>query len=486
MSVRLSLAEQIAQLQEAAPVDFDPEDALAGENPTEDLAEITTTREHYVDVGPSTLRRLQSVADPKYQGVKTSRKQLMEGSDDGEPSDFEEDDPRGESESNAESENEEEQEQDGSVPLQSEPEEASESEERQEPSPPPKRVNPEPEPAEDLPSTLQKTREEDRKKGKAVAQQIAIWETLLDARIRLQKSVVAANRLPSSSLLSQFTEITECRQSLDKMLEEAFLLSDELFDLQEKLLSAHESIVLPPRKRRRLESDANPSDFSTQLHEATTATSALEHAYHPHLVQTLSKWSSKIQAVAPAALLPSNRNAFSSRNSQNLKSAVQLIDETLLDHRKLLARTQLRRGKGVQLGETAVDDDADDEGRVDIDVFDDTDFYQQLLRDIIDSRGNGTGADDWISVQKQKKAKKKVDTKASKGRKLRYEVHEKLQNFMVPVPVPGTWHEEQIDELFSSIMGKGFEGALGQEVESMGVDELPLGDVLKGGFKVFG
>jgi len=50
--------------------------------------------------------------------------------------------------------------------------------------------------------------------------------------------------------------------------------------------------------------------------------------------------------------------------------------------------------------------------------------------------------------------KKVVETKASKGRKLRYEIHEKLQNFMVPVPVRGTWHDEQIDELFASFMGK--------------------------------
>ena len=31
---------------------------------------------------------------------------------------------------------------------------------------------------------------------------------------------------------------------------------------------------------------------------------------------------------------------------------------------------------------------------------------------------------------------------------------------MVPVPVSrGAWHEEQIDELFASLLGKGFEGA---------------------------
>ncbi|KAJ7132107.1 apoptosis-antagonizing transcription factor [Mycena epipterygia] len=483
MSVRVSLAEQIAQLQEAAPVDLDPEDVQAGADPTEeDDAELVTAREHYVDVGPSTLRRLQSIADPKYEGVKTSRKQLMESSDQ-EPSDLEDDDSDGDSESDAEVEEGEQHDDSQSIPSESEPEET--GEERQTTLPTPRQSNSQLDPAEDLPSTLRKTREEDRKKGKAVSQQIAMWETLLDARIRLQKSATAANRLPSSSNLSQFTEMEECRQSLDKMLEEAFLLSDELFDLQEKLLSANESITAPPRKRRRLQSDASPSEFSTQLHEATSAASAMEHAYHPHLVQTLSKWSSKIQAVAPSALLPSNRNAFSSRNSQNLKSAVQLIDETLVDHRKLITRTQVRRSKGVRLGETA--DMEDEEGKVDIEVFDDADFYQQLLRDIIDSRGNnGPGSDDWMGVQKQKKAKKKVDTKASKGRKLRYEVHEKLQNFMVPVPVPGMWHEEQIDELFSSLMGRGFEGALGKEDESMGLDEPPSGDVLKGGFKVFG
>lgn len=59
-------------------------------------------------------------------------------------------------------------------------------------------------------------------------------------------------------------------------------------------------------------------------------------------------------------------------------------------------------------------------GREDPEVFDDTEFYHQLLRDVIDARGNGTGGNgDWMAVQKEKRAKKKVDTKASKGRKLR-------------------------------------------------------------------
>ncbi|KAJ7050542.1 apoptosis-antagonizing transcription factor [Mycena amicta] len=447
-----SLAETLAQLDEAAPVDFDPED------PSEPLDDVLEpVRDHYFDVGPSMLRKPQSIADPKYDGVKTSRKRLMEESD------------REESGSGDESVEEDgcmSGEEDEDVPSESE------SEHERQPSPP------EPEQTDDLSSSLQKTRDADRKKGQAVGRQIATWESLLDARIGLQKAVSASQKLPSSSQLSHYTEIPDCRTALDKMLEEAFLLSDDLFDLQEKLLAANDSAVPPPRKRRKIEGDATLADFSTQLYAATSAASALEHAYHPHLVQSLTKWSAKIQAVAPSALLPSNRNAFSSRNSQNLKSAVQLIDEMLLDHRKLVARTQVPRAKGTRLGE--IEDAQDEEGAVDVEVFDDTDFYQQLLRDVIDSRSNGgVGKDDWMATQRQKKAKKKVDTRASKGRKIRYEAHEKLQNFMVPVPVPGMWHEEQIDELFSSLLGRGFEGALGKDVEN--VTEVPLG-----GFKVFG
>jgi len=114
-------------------------------------------------------------------------------------------------------------------------------------------------------------------------------------------------------------------------------------------------------------------------------------------------------------LLPSNRNAFS-KTQQNVKSAVQLAEETLRDHDKLLSQSRIRRGKERRLG--ASEDTQEEE---DLDIFDDTDFYQQLLRDVIDSKGTGGGGvDDWMTVQKEKKAKKKVDTKASKGRKIRF------------------------------------------------------------------
>jgi len=80
----------------------------------------------------------------------------------------------------------------------------------------------------------------------------------------------------------------------------------------------------------------------------------------------------------------------------------------------MVDRTRLYRGKGERIGSNSSQITEHDP-----EVFDDTDFYQQLLRDVIDARNGGSGSQDWIQAQKERKKKKAVDTKASKGRKIR-------------------------------------------------------------------
>ncbi|KAF5355323.1 hypothetical protein D9758_006031 [Tetrapyrgos nigripes] len=472
---RLSLAQQIAQLDTPAPAEVDTEGFFPNIQYAKDG---NLGREHYLDVGPSKLRN-DSLSDPKYDGVKISRKQLMESDDMG--SESVEEDEVGEDESGNEekfaevgndiddaeipSDNAEDDE-NGDEDVQSEEEESEEDVEEDVEEQHSSRKE-----ADEMTSALRRKQDDDKQKGIAVSRQLTTWDSLLDARIRLQKSISSANALPSTL---DFADSPEYQQSLSKMLAEAALLSEELINLQETLLNVNETIDIPPRKKRRLEAESKVSDYEAYLKEASQVRSSIDHAYHPHLVQTLSKWSSKIQAVAPSVLLPSNRNAFSKDRSA-LKSAVQLVDETLEGHDKLLSRTRIWRGANSRLRAPSAEDD---ENKEDVEIFDDTDFYQQLLRDVIDAK-EASGGDDWMVIQKQKKAKKKVDTKASKGRKLRYEVHEKLQHFMAPVAVRGAWHEEQIDELFASLLGKGFEHAAVEDITENGVSEM------LGGFRVF-
>jgi len=102
----------------------------------------------------------------------------------------------------------------------------------------------------------------------------------------------------------------------------------------------------------------------------------------------------------------------------------------------------------------------------------------------------------WAALKQTKQKKKQVDTKASKGRRLRYHVHEKLQNFMVPIPA-GSWHEEMIDELYSSLLGKKYNVALDEdedkssrinEEQEQGKGNSNKGGIVEGvsGLKIFG
>ncbi|KAF9054583.1 apoptosis-antagonizing transcription factor [Panaeolus papilionaceus] len=450
------------------------------------------TREHYIDVGPSSLlKSLHSIADPKYEGTKTSRKALMEASDEEMNSDMEgdeegdsheggeydEDDSfggeeQGESEEGPESASESEgEEENEGTNDEEEHDEHGEKDEHQGDDEAKEKID-------DMSSTLKKTKQEDLKKGRAVKDQMDLWDNLLDTRIRLQKSVVQTNVLPLPSDI-KVSEMADIQDAIMGTLLEASSLLEDIFKLQEGLITANDIVQPPPRKRRKMEEEQCDLDFYREYFaESTEDAAALEQALHPYTTRTLAKWSAKIQAVAPSVLLPSNRGAFS-KGAQNLKSAIQLMDETLVnDREKLLTRTQTLRSKTQRIGAPMQEDSSDP--IVDAEIYDDTDFYQKILRDIIDSRSGNEGQEDWLTLQKQKKAKKKVDTKASKGRKLRYEVHEKLQNFMVPVPVPGAWHDEQIDELFSSLLGKGFENL------QMNSEKAPNENIDLSGFKVFG
>jgi protein AATF/BFR2 len=92
-------------------------------------------------------------------------------------------------------------------------------------------------------------------------------------------------------------------------------------------------------------------------------------------------------------------------------------------------------------------------------IYNDGDYYQQLLKEFIDTRMQETNDPMILAMryakmkQMQKKKSKDIDTKASKGRKIRYQVQEKIQNFMAPEP-RGTWHEEMCEELFVSLLGQ--------------------------------
>ncbi|GMR55914.1 hypothetical protein PMAYCL1PPCAC_26109 [Pristionchus mayeri] len=168
---------------------------------------------------------------------------------------------------------------------------------------------------------------------------------------------------------------------------------------------------------------------------------------------TLQKWDGRtrlaaVGGAAAAAAAKQKKGDFSAFEGDVLAQ----IDKILSDKRRLIARTQSKRSDHERIGGTA-------ESTHDVEIFDDDDFYQVLLRDLIECKQAVDTNDpiamsrQWLEIEKlrQKRKKKNIDTRASKGRKLRYTVIPKLVNFFAAVPERVDWSHETRNELFKSL-----------------------------------
>nr|CCA14719.1 conserved hypothetical protein [Albugo laibachii Nc14] len=85
-------------------------------------------------------------------------------------------------------------------------------------------------------------------------------------------------------------------------------------------------------------------------------------------------------------------------------------------------------------------------------MYDDAEFYQHLLKEYIDQNTEAGGWQAALRLRINRKKRKLVNRKASKGRQIRYVVHPKLENFMFPEPHANP--SMDIDELFRSLFGQ--------------------------------
>lgn len=170
----------------------------------------------------------------------------------------------------------------------------------------------------------------------------------------------------------------------------------------------------------------------------------------PNRRANLTKWSQKTN---PTAVLPRTNKFSQTPTHQPLTSVLdQHLSGTNLE--KLIYKTKTPRSCAPTQAAARITEDPT--------IYDDADFYTLLLRELVDQRmadstqPGGTVPNGIAPLPDRRdvfKVKKQVDTKASKGRKMRYTVHEKLQNFMAPDD-RGTWGERQRNELFGSLLGR--------------------------------
>ncbi|KAI8847232.1 apoptosis-antagonizing transcription factor [Chytridium lagenaria] len=199
---------------------------------------------------------------------------------------------------------------------------------------------------------------------------------------------------------------------------------------------------------------ATPASASVDLThplKAWNEINAFDKAFRPFRDATIEKWSAKVSAATAGANLVSSAKKFKAINT----SVLHQINTVLADRERLVKRTQLLRDGGAQKAIGVLPKPAAAGGKMDaqlaqydVEIFDDGDFYQQLLKELVEARMGTLVYDPLVLGMKFAELKKLQNKK--KKKQLRYHVHEKIQNFMAPEP-RGTWHEEMVDELFMSL-----------------------------------
>lgn len=458
-------------LFDPAPSSSEDERSDAGFSESED-EDANAGREHYVDVGKSKLRKQETKPLGKqYAGKGVSRDELEnsdsddpfakgfneddseEDSEDGsvagdEEADFSEglnaliDGDAGSDEDDGEDEEDEEMDSedvdmDGEEDVEDEDEDVQDESEEEESGDDDDKsgaaaVRDLMKDAKSMTSTLAAGAQSDAAKGEAVKMQRKTFDTLLNTRIRLQKALISTN----SMAVEQHQEATAPDASVSAAEAAALTLLNNLTDLR---ISLEESRTGEKRKRTTF-------DASTSSSHIWSSIKGTEKEAVPHRKAVLERWSNKTKATT----VTNNKARLNASAQQTL---TEVLDSQLTSSH-LVTRTQTPRSCApLQSAHKGAQPDAA--------IYDDADFYGLLLKELLEQRSadvNANGTSEFVvqapwQVAREAKTKKVVDTKASKGRRLRYTVQEKLQNFMAPEE-RGEWGERQRDELFGSLFGK--------------------------------
>lgn len=250
-------------------------------------------------------------------------------------------------------------------------------------------------------SKLSSSQDTDAQKGRAVTAQMDIYEKLLDMRIQVQKIIGYTTKQTA-------TDSIESAEPLYPLISAVQKLRGQLS-----------------------KTDVEPQTDSLQ--DLVDSNEKLDNELRNRRENVLGKWSRKVE-------LSSGRNALQSQRFRSLgQSAALQVNSVLTDMDRLVKRTSTDRSN-YELPPSAQQW-----------LFDDTDFYRLMLKDLVDRRMADSNSNLKFRAAVTKN-KKKVDTKASKGRKLRYTVIDKIQGFDAPRNV-FSWSEKQADDLYAGLLG---------------------------------
>ena len=282
---------------------------------------------------------------------------------------------------------------------------------------------------------LSTSKQNESLKSNALHQQNIVYNQLISLRIKLQSLLNTCNTLPT---MTQIQSINDQHQPINTLYNNAAEAMNGL--MNDMLHTQHKWF-----------DKINELQDNNALHTpCTTPYDSLNElsTIHKHTEQwcneLIDQWNNRVQSTSLHALQNKQLHVI------NTSLTKQIQQQYTIEQSRLIEQSHLYTNQQNQLlGRTHTN--TNNINIYDAEVYNDIDMYQSILHDIIALNNNSTtNSHNKLHTYK---AKKKVDTRATKGRKIKYVVLPKLVSFMAPV-VQNNDSNTIVDSLFNGLFSQ--------------------------------
>lgn len=303
---------------------------------------------------------------------------------------------------------------------------------------------------EDGITTVSKDSSNEKEKSIHALNQKILWDSIVDFRLEFQPVLDMAYRLPlplhhkgfcesDQQISSTFNEIS---QQIKQLLVELSQLQSTLHSQPPQVLNQQ----VPQSPEDMLEWNQIDEEFSRLI----DGVGPIIDKWQAKTIYASGINSSKFKQINQSII--GQVNNILAPEGHSRKSKFERCQT------RTLAETERPFGQPLTKRE---DSQRENKAFIDPEIYNDSDFLEHLLRDHVHITGKIDSQSDGLNqkylnlrrLQRQKRASvKQVDRRASKGRKIKYVVHEKLVSFMPPQTYPSQ-DTAMVTHLFKSLFG---------------------------------
>lgn len=271
----------------------------------------------------------------------------------------------------------------------------------------------------------ERNRQTEVQKGQCVQNQLQIWERLLEMRIHTQKILSKSNQLPApNTLKTQQQDSEKLNNTSRESVNSVSKLLSTLLQLQNAFNRqfSEQRNVLKKSLKRALPKHDTEKDNPVSIKRFAEHIDIHFQEFKPYRNSVLLKWDDRTKLLTPGV-------GAKKKSLTEDYDIIRKIENTLQNRTTLIEKSQTSKDGDEGTTEHELVENGDVQNaqkpKRNVELYDDSDFYHQQLRELIEYKTNTSVSasevtQQYMELQKlRQKMKKKVDTRASKGRKLR-------------------------------------------------------------------